>query len=366
VTRTIKTTTTAIIQFERSTEFKKILSERIENYFSSKKISKSADARMYSKTIIMLGWLAASYFLLVFAAHGPLTGLIFAVSLGLAAAGVGFNIPHDGGHRAYGKHPFVNRLAATAFDLLGASSYVWHWKHNVLHHGYTNLAGIDDDLDIGGIGRLAPEQRRLWMHRFQQFYLWALYGFLPAKWTFVDDFKALVSGRIGPHRFPRPKGKELGLLFGGKILFFFLAFALPLFFHSFWMVLLFYAISSAVLGVTLSVVFQLAHCVQEADFPAARSKEVQNEWAAHQVETTVNFCRDSKIIGWYLGGLNMQIEHHLFPKVCHVHYPALSRIVEGVCKDFGVRYTCHRNAFAAIASHYRWLREMGRFNDVAA
>jgi len=357
---------TSKIHFERSSEFKKVLSERIEQYFLSKNISKSADVRMYRKTATVLGWLAASYILLVFFAHGPITGLLFATSLGLAAAGVGFNIPHDGGHRAYGRRPLVNKLAASAFDLLGASSYVWHFKHNVLHHGYTNLAGIDDDLDIGGFGRLAPEQRHRWMYRFQQFYLWPLYGFLPVKWHFIDDFKALVRGRIGGHHFPRPKGMDLGILFGGKVWFYLLAFVVPLFFHSFWTVILFYGIASAVLGVTLSIVFQLAHCVEEADFPAAVSKEVQNEWAAHQVETTVDFCRDSRLIGWYLGGLNLQIEHHLFPKVCHVHYPALSRIVEGVCKDFGVRYTCHRNAFAALASHYRWLREMGRFNDVAA
>src|SRR4029077_17550368 len=128
---------TAIINFERSTEFKKVLSERINQYFSSRKISQSADIRMYRKTAAVLGWLAASYILLVFFAHGPISGLLFATSLGLAAAGVGFNIPHDGGHRAYGRGALVNKLAASAFDLLGASSYVWHWKHNVLHHGYT-------------------------------------------------------------------------------------------------------------------------------------------------------------------------------------------------------------------------------------
>jgi linoleoyl-CoA desaturase len=358
---------TVIINFERSTEFKKVLSERIDQYFSSKNISQSADIRMYRKTAAVLGWLVASYILLVFFSHGPISALLYATSLGLAAAGVGFNIPHDGGHRAYAKNRIVNRLAASAFDLLGASSYIWHWKHNVYHHGYTNLVGIDDDIDIGALGRLAPEQKRRWMHRFQQFYLWLLYGFLPFKWHFVDDFRALVSGRIGKQRFPRPKGLDLGILFGGKVQFFILAFVVPLFFHSIWNVLIFYGVASIILGVTLSVVFQLAHCVGEADFPEVFSKKkIGNEWAAHQVETTVNFCRDNRLIGWYLGGLNMQIEHHLFPKVCHVHYPAISRIVEGVCRDFNVRYTCHRNAFAALASHYRWLREMGRFNDVAA
>jgi linoleoyl-CoA desaturase len=188
---------TVVINFERSTEFKKVLSERIDQYFSSKNISQAADIRMYRKTAAVLGWLVASYILLVFFAHGPISGILFATSLGLAAAGVGFNIPHDGGHRAYAKNRIVNRLAASAFDLLGASSYIWHWKHNVYHHGYTNLVGMDDDIDLGGLGRLAPGQKHRWMHRFQQFYLWFLYGFLPFKWHFIDDFRALVSG---PHR----------------------------------------------------------------------------------------------------------------------------------------------------------------------
>jgi len=109
-------------------------------------------------------------------------------------------------------------------------------------------------------------------------------------------------------------------------------------------------------------VFQLAHCVEEASFPLPGkvSGRVDNAWAVHQAETTVDFARRSRVAAWFLGGLNFQIEHHLFPRISHVNYPALSRVVEETCRDFGVRYTQYTSLRAGMASHFRWLRRMGR------
>jgi linoleoyl-CoA desaturase len=147
----------------------------------------------------------------------------------------------------------------------------------------------------------------------------------------------------------------------GKVCFFAIAFGVPLLFHSVWVVASFYGAATVVLGLVLSVVFQLAHCVEEAEFPLPQpdTGRIENAWAIHQVETTVDFARRSRIAAWLLGGLNFQIEHHLFPRICHVHYPAISTLVEQTCREFGVRYSEHESFWSGVASHFRWLRQMG-------
>jgi linoleoyl-CoA desaturase len=276
-------------------------------------------------------------------------------------AAIGFNVQHDGGHGAYSNRRWINKLMALSLDLLGGSSYIWARKHNLIHHSFANITGHDDDINLGLVARLSPHQRRLKFHRLQHFYLWALYGLLPIKWQFYDDFRAMVTGRIGEHQFVHPKGWDLVTLIAGKAVFFSLALVIPLLQHPVWAVLLFYVTASVVQGVVLSVVFQLAHCVEEAAFPLPRKDTGRMEaaWAVHQVETTVDFARRSRLLSWFIGGLNFQIEHHLFPQICHVHYPALSLLVEQTCKEYGLRYVTHETFLAGAASHFRWLRRMG-------
>jgi linoleoyl-CoA desaturase len=316
---------------------------------------------MYVKTAILGVIFAASYVLLVFVAQTWWQGLLLAILLGLAAAGVGFNIQHDGGHQAYSNCSWVNKLMAMTLELIGGSSYLWRWKHGVFHHTYVNITGHDTDIDLGILGRLTPHQKRLAYHRWQHVYLWPLYGLLAIKWQLVDDFRKLISGRISNQRFPRPQGWELVIFVAGKAVFFTTAFGIPLLFHSGGAVLVYYVVAALVLGTVLSVVFQAAHCVEEAEFPLPREETggIEHAWAVHQAETTVDFARRSRVVAWLLGGLNFQIEHHLFPKISHVNYPALSRLVEETCRDFGVRYAEHRSFRAAMASHFRWLRRLG-------
>jgi linoleoyl-CoA desaturase len=246
-------------------------------------------------------------------------------------------------------------------DLLGASSYVWARKHNSIHHSFANITGHDDDIDISLLGRLSPHQPRLKFHRLQHFYLWVVYGLLPIKWQLVTDFRHVIIGRIGAHRLPRPKGKDLAVFVGGKLLFILLAFVIPLTLHSVWNVVLVYLAVAYVQGVLLSVVFQLAHCVEEAEFPMPREDtgRMESAWAVHQVETTVDFARHNRLLCWFTGGLNFQIEHHLFPQICHVHYPRLAILVEATCREFGLRYAEHKTLLAGLLSHFRWLRRMG-------
>jgi linoleoyl-CoA desaturase len=321
---------------------------------------------MYVKTAVILAWLASSYALLVMNAATWWLALPLSASLGLAMAACGFSIQHDGSHQSYSKRSWVNQLAALTLDLLGGSSYVWARKHNVIHHSYSNITGHDDDINIGFLGRVTPHQKRLSFHRLQHFYLWVLYGLLPIKWQLYDDFRDVVTSRIGDHRFARPRGWDLATFVGGKMIFFSLAFAIPWTWHPLSVVLLCYVATSFVQGLSLSIVFQLAHCVEEAAFPMPRSDtgRMESAWAVHQVETTVDFARENRCLSWFVGGLNFQIEHHLFPRVCHVHYRALSGIVQTTCADFGVTYVAHQTFFSGVASHFRWLRQMGK-SDLA-
>lgn len=349
------------LKFGRGNEFHRTLRQQVQQYFEETGRRPRDCPQMYLKSGLIVAGLLTSYGLLVFAAVAWWQALPLAVLLGLAMAAVGFNIQHDGGHGAYSDHRWINKLAALTLDLLGGSSYVWARKHNAIHHSYTNVTEHDDDINVGALGRLSPHQRRLKVHRLQHLYMWFLYGFLPLKWHFYDDFHNVITGRIGGHRIPRPRGRDLVTFVGGKAIFFSLAFGLPLLLHPWWYVLTLYGLATFVQGVALSVVFQMAHCVEEAAFPlpSEDTGRIESNWAAHQVETTVDFAPRSGWLTWFVGGLNYQIEHHLFPQICHTNYPAIAPIVERVSADFGLKYTAHKTLWAGIASHFRWLRRMG-------
>jgi linoleoyl-CoA desaturase len=275
--------------------------------------------------------------------------------------GIGFNIMHDGGHGAVSKHRSVNRVMAHSLDIVGGSSYLWRWKHGVLHHHYANITGHDTDIALGPLARFTPHQPSYAHQRWQHWYVWLLYGLMVIKWQFFDDFRVLLTGKIGPHHIPRPRGADLAVLIAAKLAFFLLAFVIPLALHPFLNVALIYLLFAALVGILLSVVFQLAHCVEDAEFPLIADGvfTVDNAWAIHQVETTINFSRGNPIVTWLLGGLNYQIEHHLFPDVSHCNYPALAVIVKDTCADFGVSYKEHASFWSGVCSHFRWLRRMG-------
>ena len=348
-------------KFANGNAFQLELRRRVEEYFRTTGRRPRDCRQMYVKTAILLAAFAVWYTLLVFVDQTWWQGLLLAVLLGLSAAGIGFNIQHDGGHQAYSNHPWVDKLMAMTLELIGGSSHLWRWKHVVLHHTYVNITGHDTDIDLGLLARLTPHQPRLPYHRWQHLYLWPLYGLLAIKWQLLDDFRKLISGRISNQPFPGPKGRELVIFIAGKAIFFTLAFGIPLLFHSIGVVLLYYGIAGLVAGMALSVVFQVAHCVEEAEFPLPREEtgRVEHAWAIHQAETTVDFARRSRVVAWLTGGLNFQIEHHLFPQLCHVNYPAISKLVEETCREFGIKYTEHRSFRAGLASHFRWLRRMG-------
>ena len=345
------------IKFGADDAFYRDLRARIDRYFRFTGRRPRDNFRMYAKTATILAWLVASYVFLVFFASTWWLVLPTAVSLAMAVAAVGFNIQHDAAHNAYSSHGWVNRWLSRSLDLLGASSFVWDYKHNTLHHTYANIEGHDDDIDVGPLGRLSPQQRRLGFHRLQHIYMWALYAFLPLKWHIYDDFSNVVRAKIGSYKIKRPHGKDLAVFIGGKLLFTILAFVVPMLLHKWWIVLLVYLLVTGIFGVVLSVVFQLAHVVGPE--PSQDTQRLPSHWAVHQVETTVDFAPRNPIVTWFVGGLNYQIEHHLFPRICHIHYPRIARIVKRACERHGIRYNVHPNVSSAIASHFLWLRQMG-------
>jgi linoleoyl-CoA desaturase len=125
-----------------------------------------------------------------------------------------------------------------------------------------------------------------------------------------------------------------------------------------------YLIINITMGLTLSLVFQLAHVVEKTEFEVAEEKPkvIDTEWAIHELRTTANFAPGNKIVSWFVGGLNFQVEHHLFPRVSHVHYAALSKIVKEHCDQFGIPYHTYPKMRQAVASHIRVMKALGDRN----
>jgi linoleoyl-CoA desaturase len=343
------------------TAFRRDLETRVGNHFDSSGRSRHGCWGLHLKTAILLIWLAGSYVALVWGAAAWWQAVPLAISLALAMAGVGFNIQHDGSHGAYSRHPIANKAAALSLNLLGGDAYFWRFKHNIAHHSYPNVAGSDDDIRLGPLARMSPHQPRYWFHRFQHLYVWGLYALLAVNWQLFGDFRAMIRPGVGDTRVTRPRGWDLVSFCLGKASFLTFAFIIPLQRHRPAAVVGVYLLTAACLGLTLAIVFQLAHCVEEAQFrvPAPGSRRIDREFVAHQIETAVDFARDNRLLTWYLGGLNYQIEHHLFPKTAHIHYPEISALVEATCREHGIAHKSHATMRGALRSHVRWLKRMG-------
>jgi linoleoyl-CoA desaturase len=355
------------LSFSGDNVFRGELTARVNAYFQTMGLSRRDVGAWYAKAATILATFTVSYALLVFVASTWWQAVLLTVLLALSVVGIGFNIMHDGSHRAVSRHRTVNRLMAHSLDIVGGSSYLWHWKHDVLHHTYANITGHDMDVTLGALTRFTPHQPRYAHQRWQHWYVWILYGLLVVKWQFYDDFRVLLTGKIGPHQITRPRGLNLVMLLLGKLVFVVLGFVIPLLLHPIWVFIPLYALFAIVLALVLSIVFQLAHVVEAASFPAvpAGERSIDRSWAEHQIQCTVNFCHGNRVVTWLLGGLNYQIEHHLFPGICHCNYPALSRIVKPTCEEFGIPYNEHASFWAGLCSHARWLKQLGKAESAA-
>ena len=340
--------------------FRQELKKRVDQYFAEQGIRPWGNWVLYAKTILISLSFAALYIWLVF--YTPVTwGAIgLCMLLGANVAAIGFNIMHDGSHGSYSRLPWLNRLAAGTLDFIGASSFMWRTKHNVIHHTYTNIDGWDDDLDIRPWMRMTAGQKRYFFHRFQHFYFILLYGFLHVSWVAVMDFQKYFSGKIGPVELSQMTLADHLVFWGSKLCFLFVFVLIPILQTGLVPYMIGFLIFTFTVGIIISVVFQLAHTVEEVDFPLpADNNQMEDEWAIHQVRTTANFATRNRFVTWFVGGLNFQIEHHLFPKISHIHYPAISRIVKKTSEEFGLKYNEFKNVRSAVIAHILLLRRMG-------
>ena len=347
---------------KEATQFIKELKSQVQAYFDDQKISKKANGQMVLKTIMML-LLTFGPYALIMSNQVPVLGMWgLAVIMGIGVAGIGFSISHDALHGAYSSNARVNSILGMTFDLLGANGYFWKITHNVVHHTYTNIQGIDDDLEVSPLLRLSPNSDYEHFHKYQHIYGFFLYGFSTLNWVFIKDYKYALQQDLGPYRgIKHPKG-EILFMIAMKIVYYFYMIVLPLLILdiTWWQFLIGFLTIHVTAGTILGVVFQLAHVVEgPSHFTSEGNDVMEDAWLVHEMKTTANFARRNKLLCWYVGGLNFQIEHHLFPKVCSIHYPAISPIVEQVAQKYDIPYHHHPRLSGAIASHYRMLKQYG-------
>jgi linoleoyl-CoA desaturase len=338
------------------------LKKRISEYFEQVGKSTTGDFSLFVKAIVLVIGFLFVYIHLVFFTPMAAIALVECVILGGLTAAIGFNVMHDGAHGSFSKYKWVNDLAALSLNFLGANNFMWKTKHNVIHHAYTNVDGIDDDIDAKPFLRLCETQKFYKMHRYQHLYFWLAYSLLYMYWIFVTDYKKYFLKRVGSVPLKKMSRTDHLSFWSFKILHAFLFIVLPIYTVGFssWIIgFLAYGLFS---GFVLSIVFQLAHTVEDTQFPVAiqPANKLEDEWAIHQLKTTANFATRNKFICWWVGGLNFQIEHHLFPKISHVHYPAISRIIKKACQDYNVPYIEYPKMRLAVMSHVSHLRHLGK------
>jgi linoleoyl-CoA desaturase len=356
------TSTRQKVSFDNGGAFIRETRAEVEQYLGSRRTRLRGHLQLYAKTAVAFGLTVGSWTTLVFVRPGLWPALLCVCGLTAGVILIAFCVQHDANHGAYFRTRRANHLLGwTADAVLGFSSYAWRVKHNVAHHTYTNVAGYDDDADQAPFARLMPLQEPKPWYRLQQYYVWPLYSFMVMKWQIGGDIGLLAKGRIGNSPLRLPKRWDLVGIIAGKAVFLGWAIVVPMLVYPWWQVLAAYAAVTMVAGLIAATTFQLAHCVEEAEFPSVDElTAVKRIWAVHEVETTVNFCPRNPVLTWMLGGLNYQIEHHLFPRVPHTHYAHIAAIVRRRCAEHGVRYTAQPSLRVALRSHYRHLRDMGR------
>ena len=338
--------------------FFSVLKGKVDRYFLENHLPHTGEYRLYLKSSVQIFSALALYFLLVFFTPSWWVAIPLSFLLGINLAILGFNVMHEGGHQSFSKYKWLNSVAGYFLNALGGNIYFWKVKHNVNHHTFTNIEGIDSDIDVEPFMRLHPSQPLIGIHRYQYIYWTLLYGISYVVWIFYEDFLKYFRGKIASHMKPMSMSIKEHLIFWfTKITYVIVALVIPIIFVGWLKALAGFFLVTFVCGLFISIVFQLAHVVEATEFPLGR--KIVGDWAVHQVSTTSNFGTSNKIMFWMLGGLNFQIEHHLFPKVSHIHYPQISKLVKETCKEFNVTYHEYATMFDAVISHITYLRKMG-------
>ena len=345
---------------QQVSSFHQELKKRVNNYFVENQKSATGNWSLYFKAILFWTLYIALYVHVVFFTPVGWVALLETLVMGGLTAAIGFNVMHDGGHGSFSKSKLWNKIAAYSVNALGASGIMWNNKHNIIHHTYTNIDGVDDDIEIPML-RMCETQKRLKIHRYQHIYVWFLYTMLLIIWVFMTDYKKYFTKKVGDVPIKKMSAFDHFAFWVAKVGYLVMMVVLPIYMVGFVSWLVGFLVLSMFAGFVLSIVFQLAHTVEHTSFPVTieGTNDIENEWALHQLETTANFATRNKLISWLVGGLNFQIEHHLFPKISHVHYPAISKIIKSTCQEFNVKYNEYQKMRQAIVSHGAYLKRMG-------
>jgi linoleoyl-CoA desaturase len=345
----------------RDREFVATLRKNVSDYFKENNISQKANGAMWFKAIALIAIYVVPFVLILTIPMNAWWAFFWCIIMGIGIAGVGMGIMHDATHGAFSKKQWVNDLFAGTLYLLGSNILNWKIQHNVLHHTYTNISGMDEDIADKGPLRLSENRPLKKYHKFQQYYAFIFYGMMTLV-MLTNDFIRL-SGYAKADLL-KAQNKELApeflKMFIRKILYLTVIFGLPLWLtdFSFWQILGGFLMMHWVASIILSFVFQMAHVVEGAE-QFSEAPMMSNEWHVHQLHTTSDFARNSPILSWYVGGLNYQIEHHLFPSICHVHYKQLAPIVQRTAEMYGIPYNLKPGFGAALISHFKQLKRLG-------
>ena len=343
------------------------LKARVDNYFTTNNIDVHGNASMKLKTVAMVSMYIIPYFFMVAGAGSANLWIFYGLWLlmGVGMVGIGCSVMHDSNHGSYSTSKGLNKYLGKIIALVGGYEVNWRIQHNILHHTYTNIEGLDHDLDAGGLLRFSPHAPRAKAHRFQHIYAWFLYGLLTFQWATIKDFKQVNDyaklDLLKKEKLTRKQALLQVTMY--KLFYYSYILVLPLFFAGveWYHVLAGFFIMHFVAGLALSTIFQLAHVMEECEFPVpGDDRKMENNWAVHQMLNTANFSPKSKIMAWFIGGLNHQIEHHLFPHICHVHYKKVAKIVKSTAKEYGLPYYEQRTFVSALIEHGRMLRKLGR------
>ena len=342
--------------------FHEELKARVNRYFIENKRPQTGNFELLFKAALLCAAYVFVYFHLVFFTPNVWIAIPECIFFGCLTAAIGFNVMHDGAHGSFSTNKVLNKMAGFSLNFLGASAIMWNMKHNIIHHTYTNIDGVDDDIEARPWLRFATTQKKMKMHKFQHYYFWFLYTLLHLLWIFLTDYKKYFSGRIGDMPLRKMTIREHISFWAAKLIYAFMFVALPIMILGFSTWLIGFLCITMTTGLVISIVFQLAHTVEHTEFPVPDeiTHRIENEWAIHQINTTANFATHNKVISWLVGGLNFQIEHHLFPRISHVHYPAISKIIKRTCAEYGIGYIEYPKMTSAIYSHMMYLKRLGQ------
>lgn len=353
------------------TEFSATLQKRVNAYFKQNNIKRHGNSEMIFKSIFMFTLYFGPYMLILSGLiTNPWLMLIPVFVMGFGLAGIGLSVMHDANHGAYSDKAWVNSLMGYSINLIGANAFAWKIQHNVLHHTYTNVHEHDEDISPRGVLRLSPHSSWKAIHKFQHIYAWFLYGLMTIVWLGIKDYVRLIRyHRDGTAKKQKANiVREWVILIISKLTYVGYIYFIPLLLTPllWWQVLIGILLMHYMAGFILAIIFQPAHVIDGTEFPLPdASNALENNWAIHQLHTTTNFGNESRWFSWYVGGLNFQIEHHLFPNICHVHYRKIAAIVRETTREYNLPYKSTKTFAGALMGHARLLKDLGRRPQMA-